>query len=94
MTSENKPFVRPCGCTHRGMGYVWDRCPKHAHEASTERALEGLFGIPQCPEGCGDVRRPKCAWEAADCPRQEVKHQWEKLVKAAVAYTTLFQEGE
>lgn len=84
--SETNPYTRKCGCLHRGPGHEWERCDRHEAEDRVEEQLVETFGKPVCPEGCGDVRRPKCMWEASDCPRHEVKHAWDKLKRAAIAY--------
>ena len=86
MATEANPYIRHCGCSHAGPGHDWKRCLEHAHRESIERTLETAFGTPICPEGCGDARRPKCAWEAADCPRHDVTRAWKRLLDAAAAY--------
>lgn len=84
--SNEKPYTRECGCLHRGPGYRWERCVRHEREDNIEETLVETFGKPVCPEGCGDVRRPKCLWEASDCPRHEVNAKWARLKTAAFAY--------
>lgn len=79
-------YERPCGCYHDGAGHSWVRCEAHKHEEEIEKRLEDTFGIPVCPDGCGDVRRPKCLWEAADCPRHAVSDRWKRLKKAAIEF--------
>jgi len=86
MSEERKPYVRECGCTHRGPGHEWERCETHQLYDDVEKQLEKTFGKPVCPEGCGDARRPKCMWEAFDCPRHDVTHAWNQLVGSAVGY--------
>jgi len=85
--AETKLYERACGCSHAGKGHTWKRCRVHAHQEEVEALLISTFGKPECPEGCGDVRRPKCMWESSDCPRHDVKRTWDALLRAAVRHT-------
>lgn len=53
------------------------------------RKLEAAFGPPHCPAGCGDARRPRCAFDlGAGCDRWDILESWEALYSTAVRYAS------
>lgn len=73
----NTLFQLRCGCQHRGVGYQWEKCPKHKRKDEIETQMIIDLGEPKC-SGCNaDARRQKCLWDMGGfCSRFPEMEKW------------------